>query len=570
MQLKIYFGYCLVCLFLVGSNTLWAQEKVTESEVQVQKAFIEAQKQKLLGNYDKALEIYEEIWRDHTDISALAFEIARVYVEQEEMSKALEYGQKALALEPDNLWYLKFLADAFEKMGQNADAADIYERMAGISPEEEEVYTKWAFLLTKGDQIDKAIEVYNLAEERFGINEDLIRQKYTLYLGSGKEKKAEKELQRLVNTYPKETLYLEMLAGFYEQVRKPDEAKEVFRKIIKIDPDNTKAQMALAGQSVAQSDEVRFLESLGDVFKNEEVAIGMKLQRIQPLINKAVKEKDRPVAEGILNLATMLEQAHSSKAEAFYLSARMLEVLGRAGEAEAKYQEVLELDDTQFNYWEALMKLQWAQRKFEALSNTSMDAMDVFPNQPICYYYNGRSLSALGDGNAALSVLDQALLMAESNKIQLQKIQLALAEAWEVNKDGGQAINAYKAAIEVNRENVAALSAYAYYLARSEQNLVEAREFAEKAVKINAADAIAQQSLAWVLYQQQNYKEAQKAMEKAMANGLSQDPIALEHLGDILFQLGEQEQALELWNKAKVNGNTSKILDKKISDKRLY
>jgi tetratricopeptide (TPR) repeat protein len=570
MQLKIYLGCFLLLLCVMGASPLLGQDKISESEVQVQKAFIEGKKQYLLGNLDKALEIYEELWRDHADISSLAFEIARLYVEKEELSKGLEYAQKAISLEPTNLWFLKFQADAFEKMGQNGDAAQIYEQIAAITPDEEEVYDKWAFLLTKGGRIDEAIEVYDQAEKLFGINENIIRQKYTLYLGSGKEKKAEKELMRLVDAYPRETLYLEMLAGFYEQINRQEEAAEVFQKIIKLDPGNTKAQLALAGQSAAQSDEVRFLESLSEVFQNEEVQIGMKIERIQPLINKALAEKDRPVAEKILELSTLLEASHSSKAEAYFLSARMLDLLGRRQEAESKYQQALDLDDTQFDYWEALMQLQWSERRFEALSYSSMDAMDVFPNQPICYYYHGRSLSAMEDGNGALSVLDQALLMSESNKPLLQKIYLAVAEAWEVNEDTQQALNAYQEALKVDRENGSVLSSYAYFLARTEQKLEEALSLAEKAVKINAQDATAQQSLAWVLYKKGDYKKAQQAMEKAMEQGLSKDPLALEQFGDILFQLGDREQALEFWNKAKVNGNTSKILDKKISEKRLY
>ena len=285
-----------MALSIFMAPSLFGQDKVSESEVHIQQAFIEANKQKLLGNLDKALKVYEEIWRDHNDISVLAFEIARVYIEQEEMSKGLEYIQKAVDLEPTNLWYLKFLANIFEQMGQNADGAEVYGRIVSLTPDDEEAYNKWAFLLTKGEQIAAAIDVFDKAEERFGINEEIIRQKYTLYLGTGKQKKAEKELMRLVGTFPKETLYLEMLAGFYEQVNQPEDAKEVFQKILTIDPGNTVAQMALAGQTAAISDEVRFLETLEDIYKNEEVELGLKIERIQPLIDKAIAETDLPIA----------------------------------------------------------------------------------------------------------------------------------------------------------------------------------------------------------------------------------------------------------------------------------
>jgi tetratricopeptide (TPR) repeat protein len=570
MQLKKLNIFIAMALSVFMAPSLFGQDKVSESEVKIQQAFIEANKQKLLGNLDKALEAYEGIWRDHNDISVLAFEMARVYIEKEEMSKGLEYIQKAVDLEPTNLWYLKFLANIFEQMGQNADGAEVYGRIVSLTPDDEEAYNKWAFLLTKGEQIAAAIEVFDKAEERFGINEEIIRQKYTLYLGSGKQKKAEKELVRLVETFPKETLYLEMLAGFYEQVNQPEDAKKVFQEILAIDPGNTKAQMALAGQTAAVSDEVRFLETLEDIYKNEEVELGLKIERIQPLIDKAIAETDLPIAEKILSLSTILEQAHSSKAAAFYLSARMLKTLGRTQEAEEKLKQTLDLDDTRFDYWEELMKLQWNNEQYKALSNTSMDAMDIFPNQPICYYYHGRSMSAVGNVDAAFSVLDQALLMSESNKPLLQKIHLALAEAWAVDKKQDRALAAYKEALKVDAENAEVLTEYAYYLAQEKKELEYAVQMAQKAVKMDTGDAFAQRSLAWTMYQSGDFKNAQKAMEKAMEKGFGQHPIALEQYGDILFQLGEQDRALEFWNKAKANGNESKVLDKKISEKRLY
>ncbi len=569
MQAKLFIGILFFFVSMLFNTSVSGQDKVSEDEVQIQESFIEAKKQRLLGNLDKALEIFEELWRDHSGIPAIAYEIAGIYEEQEEMSKALEFAQKAYALEETNEWCLRLLARLYEKMGQNRDAAEMYDQIVRLDPEQEASYTKWAYLLTKGDQIEKAIAVYDLMEKRFGINEDIIRQKYTLYLGSGEEKRAEKELQRLVDAFPGETSYLEMLAGYYEQVGEAKEAEAVFRRILKLDPSNATAKMALAGQSSAASDEVRFLESLQDVFANEEVDIDLKIERIQPLVNKAVKEQEAILAKEILELSVLLEAAHADQAEAFGLSGKMLLLLGRLTEAEGKYKQALDLDETRFAYWEQLMKIEWERKDFKALDNTSMDAMDIFPNQPICYYFNGMSLLEMGDYDGALSVLDQALLMSESNPGLLQDIQVGVAQAWEGLEKPEKASDAFEAALKVNAENPKVLSVYAEYLANQGQRLDQAREMAEKAVKIDAGNPHLKRAQAWVEYRSENFRNARKIMETALNEGLSTDPLTLEQYGDILFQLGETEQALEFWNKAKQNGRASKSLDKKISEKRL-
>ncbi len=563
----------VILIFITISFTfqpLMGQEKVSEAEVHIQEAFIEAKKQQLLGNLDKAIELFEEIWKDHSDIHALAYEIAKVYLEKEEMNKAQEYAEKALALDAENIWYMTYLADIYVEMGQNLDAASVYEKITKITPEDREIYNKWAFQLTKAEKINEAIDVYDKVEARFGIDEEIIRQKYTLYLGSGKDKKAEKELLKLTESSPNETVYLEMLAGFYEQINQEGKAKEVYQRILNLDADNATAKMALAGQSSAVSDEIRFLESLEDVFANEEVELKLKIERIQPLISKAYNEKDASLANKILDLTTGLEETHSSEAPAFAISAQMLLALDRGKEAEGKLKQALELDDTKFYIWEQLLALQWANKDYEALSNSSLDAMDVFPNEPLCYYYNGMSLIKVEDYGGALSILDQALLMSESNKELLQKIHVGMALAYGKENDHIQALSSFEEALKPNPENPLVLTEYAYYMALRKQDLDKAVTLAEKAVKVDPSNGYPLRSLAWVYYQKNDFKQAQKQMESALEKGLSEEPNVLEQYGDILFKLGQENEAVQYWHKAKQKGSSSKLLDKKISEKRLF
>jgi hypothetical protein len=46
--------------------------------------------------------------------------------------------------------------------------------------------------------------------------------------------------------------------------------------------------------------------------------------------------------------------------------------------------------------------------------------------------------------------------------------------------------------------------------------------------------------------------------------------VVLEHFGDVLFQMGQTDKAFEYWQKAKAAGKYSDLLEKKISDKKMY
>ena len=73
---------------------------------------------------------------------------------------------------------------------------------------------------------------------------------------------------------------------------------------------------------------------------------------------------------------------------------------------------------------------------------------------------------------------------------------------------------------------------------------------------------------AWVLYQIKDYENARKYMEKALLK--TSDATIVEHYGDVLFQLGNKQEALVQWKKAREGEGYSELLNKKISDKKLY
>ena len=72
----------------------------------------------------------------------------------------------------------------------------------------------------------------------------------------------------------------------------------------------------------------------------------------------------------------------------------------------------------------------------------------------------------------------------------------------------------------------------------------------------------------WVLYINGNFKESRKFLEKAV--GLDEDGTVIEHYGDVLYKLGEVDEAIKQWERAKSTGEASDLIEKKISDQKLY
>ncbi|MBK7409406.1 MAG: tetratricopeptide repeat protein [Saprospirales bacterium] len=277
-----------------------AQEdgRLSEKKIKEQELFIEANKFRLLGNLDKASELFQELLKKDRQNDAAAYELARIYTDQNNNREALNYAKQAAAIAPDNLWYQRFLADNYQRNNLFHEAALIYEQLVAKAPSDEYNYFKWAYYLVQDGQNEKALEVYNQLENRNGINEELSRRKHSLYLGIGDTKSAEKELVRLSEAFPGNTDFLHLLAGFYRQMNNSPAALATFKKILEIDPNDSKAYFAISSLETPGSDDDAFLHSLEPIFQNPQVDLDDKIMQILPYAQKAAATDDQALANG--------------------------------------------------------------------------------------------------------------------------------------------------------------------------------------------------------------------------------------------------------------------------------
>lgn len=555
--------YSLTLLMTCWMTLAWTQDRVTESQVQRQQIFIEANKDKLLGNYDKAIEAYKNVLKDDPRNHAAAYELARIYDLRSEWNEALRYLKIATENDESNEWYQKLMADVLEKAGRNAEAAKIYETLISRSPANEYYYFKQAFFLVKAGDINGAIKVYDALEAIVGVNEEIVRRKHSLYLGSGDARKAARELERLVEAYPRNIEYRHLLAGFYEQVGNTDKAKEVYKAILQIWPSDSKSNLALAGKDVQSNDDIAYLESLTPIFEKADVELDLKMGKLIPLINKVVDTGDKTLAAAALRLTELLERVHPAQAKTYAASGDLLYYSGQLNEALAKYRKTLQLDKSVFLVWEQMMRIHLQMRNYTTLQQTSEQAIDLFPNKALAYYFNGVANRKLGLYNDAVAVLDQAFLMAGSDSPLKLDILVQLGQAKGAIGKFEAANNAFDAALRIDPLSTQVQSLYSICLASQPNNLDKAFELAETAVKAAPNQSLAAHAMGWAHFQKKNYKEAREWLDKALVGG-SNDATLLEHYGDLMFQLNDVSAAYQYWTKSKEMGNRSENLDKKI------
>ncbi len=545
-------------------------QRVSEKEIALQEKFIDASREQLLGNLEKAAKIYEDILKEAPNNDAVAYDLARVYDLQEDGEKALRYIRMAIENAPNNPWYRHFLANLYQKQNKNREAAEVYAELVKKEPSNEEYYYRWAYFLVKANEIDAALKVYDIFEKRIGINEEIIRRKHSLYVGIGNNKKAAEELQRLISAFPSSIEYRHLLAGFYEQIGEDKMAREVYKQILELAPDDPKASMALAGTPGRQSDELEYLRSLQPVFEKPEIGIDLKIGKLLPFITRVVDNGDKKIAMAALELTKTLETVHPREAKAYAASADLLYYTGQPKEALAKYKKTLELDDTVFLVWEQLLRILEETRDYAALRQYSEEAMDLFPNKAIVYYLNGVAYAKLDKNNDALNSLQQATMIAGNNGQLLFDIQIQKGIVFNDLKKYNAADEAFEEALKLNSKSPKVLSSYSYALATRGENLERAKSMAKQATQLDPKNPTYLATYGWIMYKMKDYGEAKAWLGKALENGGDDDALILEHYGDVLFQMNDTDGALQYWIKAQEKGSVSELLEKKISDRRLY
>lgn len=435
-------------IFLVlltwGSMTVFAQntiggvkKEISQEEVTRQSAFLDAETQRMLGKYDKAIELYKTFLYNNEKNDAAWYGLARSYTEKQEFGSALDAVDKAIKIAPENKWYYLLRADIYEKNAQQMQAADVYEELTKKFPETPEFYERLAYLSVLSNNPKRGLKALDQLEKLTGITELTGSRKHLIYVGMGDNKKAAAELRKLADAYPKNVEYLRSLAKFHQENGDKAAAKSVWEEILQKRPADTEAQLALLEKGKANSD-AAFLQNLLPVFKDVTVAIDLKIKELAPYFDKISPTADGQTLSAFYDLAAALETTHKDDPKAWSVAGDIYYLSGRDQDALTRYRKCISLKPRVFSVWDNALEILNEQKQYPEMVQMAEQAMDAFPNQPRAYYWYGLASNALSKPSDALPVLEQSVLMSGNNIALLLDItdQIAASLLLQKNPDG--------------------------------------------------------------------------------------------------------------------------------------
>lgn len=531
--------------------------------------FIDANKEKLLGNFRQAMALYQQCLSIDPGHAPSMYEMARLFRMQGSFNDALGFSEKSVAIDPDNKWYNLMLATLYEQSGQVKKAIIIFERLHKLFPYEIEFLHEMSMLYLKENRFADAIAVYDIIERLNGPDEDILMQKQKLYLMNNEPDKAVAEIEKLISMYPGESRYYALLTELYLDMGNYPKAIGSLEKIRELDPQNPYIHITLAEYYFKTGERGQAYTELKQGFANPNLDVEIKFQVLFTYYTDEDINNDN---EGqVTELTEILIAAHPNDARPLSLKADLLIREEKYEDARQIFRQVLEIDNSRYFIWETLLRLEAMLQDNEALITESQKAIELFPLQPVPYQFAGLAYYQMGNYDEAIKMFYAGKDLVVDDDELLVEFYMHLGDAYSKTKQHEASDAAFDQALALDADNPYVLNNYSYYLSLRKERLQTAKEMSAKSLEISPGNKHYLDTYGWILYQMGNYEEARVWIEKALENNATEEAVVLEHLGDVYYKLGMKDDALRYWKQAlDLGGEITEFLEKKVTEGILY
>ncbi len=532
--------------------------------------FFQAQTEKLKGESQKAIEYFIDALKINSASAACNYELAALYFGMSKFPEAERYGQSACYYDPANKWYRILLADIYQNQKKWPQAVECYEALISRDPDERDYYSTLATLYIYQSKANEALKVYDRMEKRFGEDREILLQKYKIYFVTSKYDKAAEILNAILKKEPEnKNEILALLAQCYMKSGNDAKTLEIFNQLEIASPNDPRVQMQIAEYYISKGNKAKYIGALKKAFASPELDIDSKVTIIYKsyLIQQNI---DSASLKDAAELSSAVVEAHPNDPKSHALYGDVLNMLNRLPQAREEYRKSVDLANDKYLVWEQLLRIDAVMRDNKTLVEDSKKAIELFPNQPEVYYFNGVALTELKRYREAVETLSSGLNLItgdEVNRGMEMELYINRAEAYYRLKEYKKSDADFDKILEIDPKNTVALNNYAYYLSVRNENMDKAAEMSKKSLELDPKSATYMDTYGWILYRQAKYTEAEEWIKKALAG----DPSAEvnEHYGDVLYKLNRVDEAIQYWQKAKSLGSDNPQIDKMINEKRI-
>lgn len=476
--------------------------------------------------------------------------------------EALQYSLKANAIDTTNTWYKMQLGRLLIATQHYDSALTLYDQLIRMNPNDPDNYRLKALLYDQLGQPEKALEVLETAENRFGIIELLASHKVQLLLNTQQFDRAMAEARMLVETFPYNEDNYVVLAELYAMMNMNNLAQENYDKALSINPNSMRALASLNDFYKRQNDNVRFLETASKLFRLKEFPLETKLKFYEELFQNPSFVRNNFIQMG--ELVRTLAITYPEDLRTLELYAKYLIAGGSIEQALQLYKSHVTDSIPQKQIFNDIIGMEAYLKRADSVDKYTTIALERFPEDAELRLQKA-SVTAymLEKPQEAIPLFEEALKYAKTDSLR-SVIYGAIGDNYHTLGDDRKCFKAYDKGMKLDTTNVSIYNNYSYFLSLRNERLDKALEWAQKAVRLDPNNPTFLDTYAWVLYQLGRYEEARIPMRQAISLDSDNNKELFVHYGDILYKLGDRYMASYYWKKALENGYDAQEIENRL------
>jgi tetratricopeptide (TPR) repeat protein len=568
----VIIGFTLSLLCLVSCNkkmvpnTVIGRKAKNYDTAAFDYIYVEAIKQKLIGNVGDALKYFEQCTKIFPESDAAYYQMAQMALGMGDIKSGKKFAKNALSLDQKNVWYLTMVAGVYYKE-KNLDSAIIfYEKAIKYFPDKENLQLTLGNLYAENRKYDEAISIFDSFEKRYGVNESSALSSARAYVADGKYDEALSKMQTLLKEYPDEILYNGFLAEIYRAKGENEKARMVYEQIIERNPDDPKTQLSICDFLIKGKDYDELFRFINTVVLNAKVTRADKISLIASMLEEPEVVRDQ--GDQIM-LTIMVLEANYEKDNIFLLfRPELLIKQNKLEEASMRLEEIIKLYPDNYYAWEKLLLLYLELKEYNKLFIKGEECATIFNRSFLAKMLYASGAIEMDKFSVAMEELKKAEILAGDNKDSLVQVLTMRADIYYRMKEYTKAFGVFDEALKSNKDDLTVLNNYAYYLAEQGIRLKEAEKMAIMVVEREKENSTYMDTYGWVLYKRGKLNDAARVMEAIINKDETPDAEWYEHYGFILKKQKKCLKAIESWNTAIKLDSTKSNLIKEIENCR--
>jgi len=470
------------------------------------------------NDYPAAIDILKDAIKANPKAAEPYLQLAFIYANYlKKPDQAVEYANRAIALEPSNANTYARLYEIYTSAGDEEKARQTIERGRGVKTDDPDFWVRLGKLF--------AGIVFKAGAEPSPQDVAKVNELF----------------KRAADHAPDDPVILKDVADYYAASQQIREAIPVYLRVLEIQPDDSNAREKLATGFVLTNQRSKAIEMLDEIIKEH-------------------PEKYQPY--------DLLAQVLEDQGNALQRENKPNEAKTAFKKAVANYEQSLLVNPGHAITYIRLAKLLLeSARDPERAVTVLTEARRRFPEAAELVYYLAIALTQAKHTQQAVSTFEEALHEAELDSGEMVNAKFyydygaAAAQAGLYDK----ATDLLKKAISLDPANSAEPCNYlAYMWAEQNTHLDEAADLIKRALELDPNNGAYLDSRGWVEYRQGKFDQALKDLLHAAEVIGREDPVVFTHIGDTYLKLKKLPEAVAAWQKAVALDPKDKDLSDKI------